>query len=369
MKVQRSLYLLLALTYIFAIADDEELEYGGTPKHIVALDEQRRNLTFRSIPAADGDGLRIKGLKKTAEQIESFNLYANNFYGPIRGRIVVNELNLLGRNFEQLCVDPGIVNNLHTFALFVLNNRSLKNDPWKARQAFSDSLGSVRVYRAIAVPNETQAADLKAQGSVSEEVRSPRQPKQHFKYIFNEGKSNKIENSIPGGSMNEFFVEQIQGNESVNIGYAQRLISTSYYPELSTAVAYGFKKQKSDKIALLTLSIPKLDLIYPNHRFGLLTNYPDLLVMRLRSKQLIYSPSRELVISDGSDKIESFVYYAIEPSEISDVQFVDDKDIGYVITQTQIRRQQTACFGRCPIDAVHNSDLKSQCKYLLRFEN
>lgn len=278
--------------------------------------------------------------KTKAALIGDLKVWAKVFYKSY-GAVIINKLTILGDEFPQLVVDPGIVMRLSEFTRFVRDNKLLNSDPWKAREKFSQFLGNKTVYRSVSVDDE-DAENILKNGMKSDLLRNANLL--HDLYIFdNRGVpfSEKIH------SIDEALVmRQSSGANPVDVQESY-LLSVTDYPEVGNAVALSFLKP-GKKVMLATLSIPVLDIVYPSANFGFGNYFLDLMIIKARIfYEIVPTKEKAFAVNAGSN-LESFVFYNIHPEEIVSFTSVQADTIGYIASKTRVMRKYTGCFGNCP---------------------
>lgn len=133
---------------------------------------------------------------------------------------ILDDFKNLGPGFEQLVVDPVLVQNREAFLEFMTKNPGIK-DPWRAREAYIASTPKVTVYRAMMLSDDDLKA-VEAQGILANGVRGFEQ------YYRDHG-------TVPPGMM--------AGRREAMIQHTRKktenspFISVSKHPDLAIAVA------------------------------------------------------------------------------------------------------------------------------------
>ena len=113
---------------------------------------------------------RVSLYKQIAATVSNFKTFNETRYGKY-AETVTDTLSELGEIYLSLSVDPGLAFYVKEFAQFVTANHLLGGDPWDARKKFAEHLGSVTVYRGLALqPQEFEA--IRKQGILSGFVRN-----------------------------------------------------------------------------------------------------------------------------------------------------------------------------------------------------
>lgn len=190
------------------------------------------------------------------------------------------ELETLGPSYIELASDPGIALHLDEFLSYI-KERGVPQNPWVAREDFKQALGNETLYRALAL-TEPQLQKVIQMG-----VSPQNMPDIPFTKIKNEDDfSTYIDDLFIKGNPGDgdrfksehwqsLHLDELRRNGLSNmlrrrvVENGDDFLSQSFtsYPEIAVAVADGIAKKLNKKgvpakVYLLTLSIPKLDLVY-----------------------------------------------------------------------------------------------------------
>ncbi|MES2768158.1 MAG: hypothetical protein V4596_03350 [Bdellovibrionota bacterium] len=293
---------------------------------------------------------RIELLRKKASLVTNFfdsNFfdYGKSFYGQ-HGVTAFEKLNTLNHKFAQLIVDPGVVLRLDEFIRFVKQKKLLSTDPWEAREVFSKSLGTKKIYRALAL-TDSQAIEISNYGMHSAVVRFDKKNIHEFA-IEKDRRGKFIQvNSREQMTFNAHLLEMIRrgGNSQKT-----RTLSVSEHPEVSLAVAYEkirYKNIDNKSIYLFELEVPNIDLLYPSMKLGLKEEYDYINSLHIELYIEINSAQGKAKRIPNDNSAEQFILYSASPQEIKSVRKVSLENIGYILVKSY-RNQTRKCMGRCP---------------------
>ena len=213
------------------------------------------------------------GLRK----IKSIHDFAEAKYGETLGPQAVAFLQR--HNLTELINDAGVVMRLKELDLF-LQNQSKDSSPWKIRQLFSDHLGEVEVYRAMAL-TAGEVTAINQSGLLSAAQRSAR---------LNNNEINEVKNEL--------------AHHSSGFSGSSNYISVTTYPTLAISVGKTFLKSESHKkLYLVKLKIPVLDLVdfdgdfkYQDHNLAVRINLSKVPVdRRLESFAVTHIPRQQII--------------------------------------------------------------------------
>lgn len=211
------------------------------------------------------------------------------------------KLKSLGVEFAELGTDPGLVQRLDSFIRFVKKRNLSKEDPWKARKLFAESLGYKKAYRALAL-SPTEYEQVIREGLHSRVLRN----ENILDSMFTENLSHRVLNRILG--------QEPEGDS---------FLSITDYPEIAEAVAARYATpEQGKKVYLFELKVPVIDTIFISQNGPFRMGYYSKDIV---TKKIVLLPSMKNFSFDA--KAESFVMYKIEPSEIIGAKEVDLKSI------------------------------------------
>lgn len=332
---------LLSLSICFTSVNpiSAELSSQGESREILQSECEKALIDFPNLKSISR---RTEIYRTKAGLINNIESWAKVFYEG-RGFRAYNKLHLLGDQFTKLLVDPGIVMRLEEFIRFVRDNNLKKEDPWEIREKFSKHLGNKTVYRSISVDKE-KVKNLFVEGLSSDLLRESNLLEDI--YSFN-GFGKPVRR--PRHSINELFWYRSSSNSNpIGVSHSP-ILSVTNYPDVADAVAFSFLKEGQSLIRA-RLSIPVLDIVYPNAGFGIGPEYAVAFMMT-RSRifyEVVPVGKTPYTIPGGGPKLESFVFYAIQPEEIVSLSVVKKEEVGYIASETRIMRTYTGCFGNCP---------------------
>lgn len=228
--------------------------------------------------------------------------YAFNRYGEY-GSIALEKLQEISPSVASLIVDPGIVLRINEFYDFAISHNLRNSEPWSIRNQFKDFLGTRTVYRGMALTKE------------------------EFNSIVNEGlfsKGNNSSNSKSKYSSREEYIQYALSSENIltefnhhqgGLTFNTQIISVTNSPKVAYAFGQLAGQDRSSrgeivKVYVFKMEIPELEL--------------------LTSDSIFRSPTTDYYIEnfdyliglnryEFDRKLESFVYYKIDPSEIQNI--------------------------------------------------
>jgi hypothetical protein len=289
---------------------------------------------------------RLTLIKAVAISIDPL-AYSKSQYGNSIGTKIVRRLQKIGKDFDRLCVDAGLVSKFDEFERFIKNLDSIPNDPWIVREAFSKSLGTIKIYRAIAVDEE------EAQFAVNGGLVSP--------FEFNVRTSDN-------STIQEIFKAEVQ--EGLILNFQKRFgrvldgrlkfnlfQSVSLYPDAAVGISkttYGDSEKPF--LALFEIEIPYLDLIEPSKSKWV--KYPGFVhygrhLLRLRSIINFQDGRSNTYIFDH--KIESVILGRIEATEIQKIYLLKRDDSHVPLWRGKI-------FGGTPTIEVSKEEFLAEIK-------
>ena len=240
---------------------------------------------------------------------EGFASFAEKRYGAA-GAPALATLRAAAAQFEELIVDPGTVLHVDTFRAFVDARPELKKgDAWAARQAFSEALGTRTVYRALALTPEGFAklhTELPENGIGSRLLRMPGQ-------------------ASAERTRTETLQTQVDDHVDGKAHHGEPIVSVSEKPRVAASVAGAIARAgdpgKGYGVYLFTLQVPAIDLMaerpgsavleQPGTRRPLVIAWKDAAGRDHATTQPFPTP-----------KVESFVLYGLDGSEVTKVQQV-----------------------------------------------
>ncbi len=122
--------------------------------HIASAANCERLLTVSAAEQA-----RVLFFKRSLRRAGSVEKLAQLRYGDTVGSRALTLLNALGPDFGDLIADPGLVLRIDEFVAFAKEH--VYANPWEARSAFSQSLGTAHVFRALALTPDMAATTNK----------------------------------------------------------------------------------------------------------------------------------------------------------------------------------------------------------------
>lgn len=257
-------------------------------------------------------------LKNKANSISDFYQFAKNRYGS-EGVEILRKLESINPTYSGLIADPGIALRIEQFESFVTNSRRTYGNLWDARQAFSNSLGSSKVYRAVAISDE-EARLIAFHGHLA-------------------GKFRNVENlrrKEIGDDINYHIGEHVDGSSPIS-----SLVSVTNNPDVATAVAFGLRgKDIKKRIVLYEIDMPRIETV------------PVPLEHQAQIAFIInVHPARgqPVKVSMADEKLESLVYLRISPEHITSSRVVSSDQIGRVEMQSKFTGEIVHCLGNnCP---------------------
>jgi hypothetical protein len=206
-------------------------------------------------------------------------------------------LDRLGPGYEELIVDEGLVFHLDEFEQWVKSREGARPSPQAARDEFAKSLGTRKMYRALALTSEEFESILKnglfPYGQTEESLRAP-------------GK-----NLRPVNSSVEHHINNVISNY-------HEIQSFTEYPDIGLAVGKEYAMDPSGKaktVYLFEVEVPEIDLLY--------INYGDRILSVKRGFPADFSGSLRVKGTDGKarsysygPKVESFTINPVPPENI-----------------------------------------------------
>ncbi len=224
----------------------------------------------------------------------------------------------LGPLFRQLFLDPAILTHGDALLAFLRTHPRKWSDPWELRQAFSDSLGTQKCYRALVLTPE-QAQEITEKGMSSAFLREER-----FKGFVRQ--------------LGFPYQQQLRDHLNWGNGSASNFQSVTTHPNLAIAVAnltLAKNPAPNANIYLFELELPKIDIVSftPD---GL--RPPRLWEGRMNHQvNTIFRGGRPIQAGIRVDAdYESFVNYVIGTSEIRSVSRVPREELPYTIVREEI---------------------------------
>lgn len=242
-------------------------------------------------------------LRSAARQAKGkYKQFAEQRY-EAEGVRALSALEKLNPKWQVLVTDPGLMFRVDEFVKFANSKKLTDLGPWEAREVFSQHLGDRVVYRGIAITGD-EAAEIQKLGMGSGALRQDLD-------ILN--------------SPYSLYIEVM--NRLAGVTKTDRLLSVSDYPDLAAAVAkrhgfgrMGYRPGLDRGVYVFKLKVPELDLIY------LEKGHPFLPLPKSAEKNMISvrNPKGKVSASYPLDrKVESFVFFRAEPSEILEVKRVE----------------------------------------------
>ncbi|MDB9786996.1 hypothetical protein OAB57_02725, partial [Bacteriovoracaceae bacterium] len=190
-------------------------------------------------------------------------------------------LKLLGEDYLQLLVDPGLVNRMDHFIDYGKNRKH--QNPWELRNLYSTSLGKTTFYRSIAITGQEQLT-IQQKGLLSKFLR----------------KKNLTDNDL-SKAMTTSLIDNFRYRVYAPYQFSSdedSLLSVSKFPFISNGVANHWAND-NNHILQYKIELPKLDVIYPE----------------CRSDAVLWEPNPLF-----SSSVESFVPIIINANEITQVK-------------------------------------------------
>lgn len=276
---------------------------------------------------------RVLELEKLSRAIGDFDAWGYDRYGH-EGMARAQRLAKLDPSFQVLIVDPGLVLRLDQFEKFVVDNALASGDPWAARQAFAESLGTRKVYRSLVVDSLTHQAILKS-GIESNLVRSG--ASDSTKALYLEGKLDRAiaDRMQPRGENKRDPLLSVSDHVEV----ASAATSFSRVNSVGSAFSMGgpfammteMFRQGFQQTYVYELRIPEIDIVHTPTGDRLLRS--PVAGMNITISSFGGLPK---TYSFSDRQVESFILLKIEPSEIVSARLLMPHEIA------------TASFSRAP---------------------
>jgi hypothetical protein len=207
----------------------------------------------------------------------------------------------LGRGYQELLVDPGLVMRFERFKRFVaLRQKQGKlPGPWTLRDEFARSLGTRTVYRSLAL-TPAQYETIRARGMGSRARRGGRD-------------LNRLMMTAEN-----FISARIRERGDRKKVSSDPLLSVSEFPQAAVAAACEYET-RGKRVYLFKLRVPEIDLIYeefanpkpfrfPLHNLEHVLNGAGMTITSKRGR-------RKELLPLGR-KLESFLHWKIDRAEI-----------------------------------------------------
>ncbi|MFT3698748.1 MAG: hypothetical protein QM831_36715 [Kofleriaceae bacterium] len=251
---------------------------GGTAPHVEKTETldcsaPSRACTLRELAAVTPD---LAGFAAT-----TYGAYGTAAFGKLHAR-----------GFDPLIVDPAVVLHVDGFLAFDAKT----TDPWLARQRYAATLGTHRIYRAVAVDDATFAS-IHDNGILAPTVRSKHAP-------YNGHILDLLALHVTGGQLE-----------------ADPLMSVSDDAAIAKCVAHGFAKAGS-YVAVYTADVPVFDVLAIDGASALCPPMPAAGSLDCHQMAPPFSDEQRGMMCRAtySAAIESFVHSRIDPKEIVNVQ-------------------------------------------------
>ncbi|MFN8847943.1 MAG: hypothetical protein ACK5V3_10195 [Bdellovibrionales bacterium] len=243
-------------------------------------------------------------------QNKSHEDFAMLRYGDL-GIKALESLKNIGKEFEVLIVDPGIVARIIQFVEFVSKNNLEMTPPKSVRSLFASVLGKKTMYRAL-VLNEKEMNDIKQNGMKAVSLINS---KSHFLTdypLLQMFWKRRSDNPFPDGDP---------------------MISITVHPEIAVAAASIFlyrnskpifgldlKFEKKD-IYLFEIEVPVIDILIPeSHQFSVLRTKHIGFSIEIQN----FTRKTNTHYGYGPD-VESFLLYEVHPQEILQVSKISER--------------------------------------------
>lgn len=229
---------------------------------------------------------RLDALKRISQTITDPQNYAYQTYG-VFGLEALMILKAIGEQYTVLLSDPGLVYHIQKFQTFMKAHSSIFNDPWKAREAFSQFLGTKLLFRGM------KLTDKERQGIAQTGIVFPTARTQ----------------CVHTGVFSPNYIEQIR-LRVFNAMDKSMFLSMTEYSDVAYQATLLYGEQKQGQSYILTLEIPEIDLIYID-KTSFMSSLVDLFVTTSGHPE------------DELKKMEIFIFGKIEAQEIVSEQIAD----------------------------------------------
>lgn len=241
------------------------------------------------------------------------------WYGPHAHAMLTWVERELGKRFIPLLTDPGLANHFEKFQTFASKTVAAKPNislP-DLRQAFSDSLGKIKVFRGM-VLSDQEVNEIQKTGIASRLFLTSQRDVAFSDYM-GPLKAISGEPLYPLTPMESILKKYSSGN--LDQETLQTQISTSTYPEVaetagfhSAGVHWSSMAENNKAMYVFELEIPILDLIrtqglFKNHEEGAFIPYV------IDGK----------VFNMADDRIEFFTPFWLEPDAIQNIRILKKK--------------------------------------------
>lgn len=229
---------------------------------------------------------RLDALKRISQTITDPQNYAYQTYG-VFGLEALMLLKAMGEQYTVLLSDPGLVYHIQKFETFMKAHPSMFYDPWKAREAFSQFLGTKLLFRGMKLTDKERAG-IAQTGIVFPAARNQ---------------------CVSAGVFSPSYIEQIRLRVFQAMDKSMFLSLTEYSDvAYQAALLYGEPKQGQSYI--LTLEIPEIDLIYID-KTSWISSLVDFFITTSDHPE------------DELKKMEIFIFGKVEAEEIVSEQIAD----------------------------------------------
>lgn len=246
-------------------------------------------------------------MQQIAAKISDFDAYAKNEYHSVE---MLQRLRKLGNGYEQLIVDPGLLQNLEVFERYLIS-QSGEIDPWIARDRFAtEPIMQTKVYRAMALTKAELASILKLG------MRS------NFARAIGAGQASGSKDVY--SRIGRFRLGDMQRRQSNSFDDSY-LISVTSYPEVAIAVAKTFERNKADsETVLFEIDISKIDLITNDSKNGIWQEVANL------TGGIAFSSEGKETLVPFDRKVESFALWSIPAHKFRVVEGPRDATFRFV---------------------------------------
>ncbi len=215
-------------------------------------------------------------------------------------------------NMSQLSLYPGVMSHVAKLIDFLENNNMNGKNHIYVYKAFKEYLGKRTMYRGMAL-SDSEAKNIEENGIESAFIRDVNSP---------EAKIKDLENTVLSLQFSQLIDDKLDG---INTDRSP-LISLTPYKDVALAVgfAFGFDKieRKKGNMYVYKLKIPEIDIIrFNNIEVSMPYKYK---LSGLLGYKLNVTKNGKVKSYNVDEKLEQFVMYKINPSEIVDVNMTKD---------------------------------------------
>lgn len=228
------------------------------------------------------------------------------WYGEKIGKKLIKKVEEnLDKKHLVLLADPGIASRINEFLAFCTSTPLKCNDltPFSLRKAFSDHLGSVKVYREMAL-EDTQAAFIKHYGLLAPGVLDDSSTKENlFHLLDTKTRRNKEDTSKLG-----YYTDQMIARVDSGWNNDDIYTSCSAYKDVAASIGwYSQKRGKNDAHPyLIELNIPKIATLEQKNLFDSLSDLPN----RIGET---FSVGKDNIFRSDDPNVELFIPFVVSP--------------------------------------------------------